>query len=114
MIRGGIRLPPQLRGAKNMPVYMVSYDIAEQDRKEYEPLWNYLRFIEGRKALYSQWVVKHQGPATALLNEIKSKVTLKNEDGLIVQRITGDTASSGKLQMAELAFSVLIEGISRG
>ena len=36
-----------------MPFYLVSYDIAEKDVFEYEPLWKKLKEIGATRILYS-------------------------------------------------------------
>jgi hypothetical protein len=40
-----------------MALYLVSYDIADKDRDEYEDLWAKLKELKATKILYSEWVV---------------------------------------------------------
>lgn len=74
-----------------MPLYMISYDIAEQDSAEYEPLWALLNEWKAERVLYSQWVLV-SGPKSAmkLADAILAAVPLKQKDRLLVQEVTQD------------------------
>lgn len=95
-----------------MPWYMVSYDIAQQDREEYEPLWTYLRTkLSGKKLLKSQWLVFHEGPASEVLKSVH-KIAKKPLDRLMVQRMVKETEHSGKLMdVNDLEFDVLLQSL---
>ena len=40
-----------------MALYLISYDIAEKNAENYEPLWDLLKQWNAEKVLYSEWVV---------------------------------------------------------
>jgi len=72
-----------------MALYLVSYDIAEEDSKEYQPLWKKLGELSAVKILLSEWaVIGKTGQATDLYNEIATLV--RKKDRLLVQEITKD------------------------
>ncbi len=59
-----------------MALYQISYDIAEQDASEYEPLWGFLRQSGALRMLYSQWVIEGgDGQSDNLLQSTSSTRT---------------------------------------
>jgi CRISPR/Cas system-associated endoribonuclease Cas2 len=76
-----------------MALYMVSYDIAEQDSSEYDPLWSLLVDWKAHRVQYSQWVlVAAPGSAMRLAEIITEAVPLKDKDRLLVQEVAQDAA----------------------
>ena len=72
-----------------MPLYMVSYDIAEQDAPEYGPLWELLIEWKAHRLLKSQWVfVSSSESATQIADLILTSVPLRVGDRLLVQEVT--------------------------
>ena len=72
---------------------MISYDIAEQNSSEYDPLWSLLVQLKAQRVLYSQWVViATSGSATKLADTIAEAVPLKKQDRLLVQEVTQDAS----------------------
>jgi hypothetical protein len=48
-----------------MPLYLLSYDIAEKNH-DYQSLWAYLEEANAVKILYSEWAVPFKGTASEL------------------------------------------------
>ena len=72
-----------------MALYLISYDIAEQDAFEYKPLWDQLEKLGAAKILYSEWIITREvGQASAIYHEI-APLTQK-KDRLLVQEVTKD------------------------
>jgi hypothetical protein len=89
-----------------MPLYLISYDIASYDRKEYLKLWEKLEELGAIKILYSEWVlVEGIGKATHIYEEIAPCVVLS--DRLLVQELTKD-ASWDKLLISDENFRKLL------
>ena len=72
---------------------MVSYDIADQNSSEYDPLWMLLTQWKAQRVLFSQWaVIAASDSATKLAETIAETVSLKNQDRLLVQEVTQDAS----------------------
>jgi hypothetical protein len=72
-------------------LYLVSYDIDDKNKEEYEPLWAKLKELQAAKILYSEWIlVDDLGKANAIYGEI-APLTRTN-DRLLVQELTKDAA----------------------
>ncbi len=68
-----------------MPVYMVSYDIPE-DNPSYVKVVKYLEDeLDAKRVLKSQWLVIHEGNSDAILGGFKSMI--QEGDRLIVQKV---------------------------
>lgn len=94
-----------------MALYLVSYDIAEQDKFEYKPLWGALNSIGAVRILYSEWVVVDQvGRAKAIYDSI-APLTLAT-DRLLVQEILVD-ASWDKLLISNADYQALLRHARR-
>jgi hypothetical protein len=94
-----------------MALYLVSYDIAEGDAFEYQPLWDHLRERKATKILYSEWVIKGEvGKAVEIYDDIAPLVQKK--DRLLVQEI-GKDASWDKLLISDEAFRELLRKNAR-
>jgi len=92
-------------------LYLVSYDIAEQDKFEYKPLWGALNSIGAVRILYSEWVVVDQvGRAKAIYDSI-APLTLAT-DRLLVQEILVD-ASWDKLLISNADYQALLRHARR-
>lgn len=74
-----------------MALYLISYDINEKNKDEYEPLWAFLRKIDAVKILYSEWIVSWQaGQSAHIYNEMSPLIT--QSDRLLVQEVTINAA----------------------
>ena len=65
-----------------MPLYLVSYDIAEQHGDEYEPLWAYLDGLGSIKVLYFEYATPFAKTALDLATAVNTY--LKKGDHLLV------------------------------
>lgn len=83
-----------------MPLYLISYDIAEKDAWEYDALWAKLEEMGAVKVLYSEWVIRGAS-ATSVYNELASLIQKK--DRLLVQGMTGE-ATWDKLLISDDEF----------
>ena len=72
-----------------MPLYLISYDIAEKDAFEYEALWAKLKEMGAVRILYSEWVARGRSAAD-MYNALAPLIQLK--DRLLVQGMTGEAA----------------------
>jgi hypothetical protein len=89
-----------------MALFLVSYDINEKDKKEYEPLWAALRQMGAVKILLSEWVVKGEvGDAAKIYGKLSP--IIKPIDRLLVQEILRDCAWD-RLMISDDAFSELV------
>jgi hypothetical protein len=89
-----------------MALYLISYDIASNDREEYPKLWETLEELGAVKILYSEWVlIEEVGKATAIYNEIAPCV--RPSDRLLVQELTKD-AHWDKLLISDESFQRLL------
>jgi hypothetical protein len=93
-----------------MALYLVSYDIAEKDKAEYEDLWAKLKEIKATKILYSEWLVvkDHQSPgntAKDIFNLLSPLI--RKDDRLLVQEL-GGYAAWDKLLISEEKFKELV------
>lgn len=71
-----------------MPLYLVSYDIAQRNEEDYQPLWDLLKKRNAARILYSQWIVVGSGfhPEKELFDAISP--LLHDGDGLLISEIT--------------------------
>ena len=83
-----------------MPLYLISYDIAEKDAFEYQPLWNRLKQIGAARILYSEWIVKGVS-ASKIYDEIAPLI--QSKDRLLIQGLTQE-ANWDKLLISDDAF----------
>jgi hypothetical protein len=87
-----------------MALYLISYDIAEKDAFEYEPLWAKLRSMGATKILYSEWVIEGTS-ATNIYEELAPLI--QGKDRLLVQGMTQE-ATWDKLMISDDAFRALL------
>jgi hypothetical protein len=73
------------RKGDEMPLYLVSYDVAEKHAGEYQALWDYLGSLGSLKVLYSEYAVPFQKTALELANAVN--VHLKKGDHLMVSEL---------------------------
>lgn len=72
-----------------MALYLISYDIGDKDKFEYEPLWAKLRSLGATKILYSEWVVAApEGSSGSIYGKLIPIISMS--DRLLVQEITKD------------------------
>lgn len=94
-----------------MAVYLISYDIAEKDKFEYEPLWALLKAIGAVRILYSEWVVVDRiGRAGAIYGSIAPLTALA--DRLLVQEILYD-AKWDKLLISDPDYQAIMRNARR-
>lgn len=86
-----------------MPLYLISYDIAEKDAFEYDGLWAKLRQMGAKKILYSEWVVSGRS-ATDIYDELAPLI--QGKDRLLVQGMTQE-ASWDKLMISDDEFRAM-------
>lgn len=85
-----------------MALYLISYDIAEKDAFEYQPLWDRLEKLNAKRILYSEWVVIAEvGESSSIYSKI-APLTQK-KDRLLVQELTKD-AQWDKLLISDDTF----------
>ena len=90
-----------------MALYLISYDIADKDKDEYEALWNKLEELGAEKILYSEWVlVDSVGNATEIYNKIAPLT--RQSDRLLVQEVTKD-ARWDKLLISDEEYRKFLE-----
>lgn len=90
-----------------MALYVVSYDIADKDKFEYEPLWAKLKAMKATKILYSEWlIVADTGQAAKLYDSIAPLTS--SSDRLLVQEVTKD-ATWDKLLITDDEFRKLLQ-----
>ena len=80
--------------AKNMALYLVSYDLNKPE-DNYPELVEYLTLIGARKVLESEWLVRSGATRDAVYNGVKAN--LGNGDGLLVcliQSAVGDNLAN--------------------
>ena len=65
--------------------YLVSYDL-RKDGRDYESLYDQLKFYDGERILRSQWVIKSSLDINMVLETFQS--CMDNNDGLLVIDIT--------------------------
>lgn len=94
-----------------MALYLISYDIAEKDAAEYQPLWDLLKKMNAVKILYSEWVVAGgNNQASEIYNRIAPKT--RAADRLLVQELTKNAAWD-KLLISDEAFRRLVIKFAR-
>ena len=72
-----------------MALYLISYDINDKDKFEYDGLWGKLEELGAVRILYSEWAIKSDtGMAGDIYQKVAAKVQLK--DRLLVQELTSD------------------------
>jgi hypothetical protein len=90
-----------------MALFLISYDIDQKDKQEYEPLWELLRNMGATKILYSEWIVTgNTGDAKDIYDRIMP--ILKLDDRLLVQEVCRN-AGWDKLLIADDAFRTYLE-----
>ena len=95
-----------------MALYLISYDIAEKDKEEYEPLWALLKMMGAKKILYSEWIIAGEvNDAQKIYDKIMPN--LKQADRLLVQEVTKN-AFWDKLIISDDAFANIIRAKARG
>lgn len=74
-----------------MALYLISYDIKEQNRDEYPELWAELKRIQAAKILYSEWIaIGDVGQASSIYSRLSPMI--KDTDRLLVQELLKDAA----------------------
>ena len=90
-----------------MALYLISYDIGDKDKFEYEPLWAKLRALKATKILYSEWVIVDDAGNSSRIYNAVSPLTAMS-DRLIVQELTRD-ANWDKLLISDDEFRRLLQ-----
>ncbi|HVO62215.1 MAG TPA: hypothetical protein VMT53_14860 [Terriglobales bacterium] len=95
-----------------MALYLISYDIAERNREEYQELWDYLDSLGSQRILYSQYAVPFNGKAIDLANRIQPHV--RTGDRLFVSELfDGGTCAWINLRISTEAFRKLLTDYAR-
>ena len=90
-----------------MALYLISYDILDKDKFEYDPLWRTLEAMGATKILYSEWaIVRSMNEATAIYDQLRPFVSAK--DRLLVQELR-QNARWDKLLISDEAFVALLK-----
>ena len=90
-----------------MALYLISYDINEKDKFEYENLWAHLKKIGAMRILYSEWIVKgSSNGAVSIYNGMASLVQTK--DRLLVLEVAYE-AVWDKLMISDDTFKQLMQ-----
>ncbi len=89
-----------------MALYLISYDIAEKDKFEYQSLWDCLETLGAVRILYSEWLLARQA---AQSQEIFDQLapTIQEKDRLLVIEV-GRDAVWDKLLISDETFRNLI------
>ncbi len=90
-----------------MALYLISYDIVDKDKFEYEPLWAKLRSLNATKILYSEWIIVASAGSSAALYQAISPLTTTN-DRLLIQEVTTD-ANWDKLLISDDEFRRILQ-----
>jgi hypothetical protein len=76
-----------------MALYMISYDIDEDHKDKYQPLFDLLKKWGAEEVLFSQWVVMApKASAQVMAEEIDGAISLTGTDRLLVQEVGKDAA----------------------
>jgi hypothetical protein len=94
-----------------MALYLVSYDINEKDKKEYEPLWDVLREMGAVKILYSEWIVPGDADGAGKIYDQLATI-IKEDDRLLVQEVAMN-ASWDKLLISDVLFKKIVSENAR-
>jgi len=90
-----------------MALYLISYEIAENDGFEYDALWTRLKALSAAKILPSAWALADNiGRASDIYEEIAPLI--QENDRLLVLEVTRD-ARYDKLLIADDKFAKLRE-----
>ena len=96
-----------------MALYLVSYDVNEKDKDEYQELWDYFDSLKAQKILYSEYAVPFVGTALELANKINAH--LKKADCFLVCELfdgAGPTAWRN-LRISDDAFKKMLTAHAR-
>jgi hypothetical protein len=98
-----------------MPLYLVSYDIKEENRDEYQELWDYLDALGGVRILFSEYAVPfNDGGAFDLATKINKH--LKTGDRLLVCELfdgESQTRAWVRLRIGDDAFQEMLTNYAR-
>jgi hypothetical protein len=89
-----------------MALYLISYDIADKNEFEYQPLWDLLEKLGAVRILDSQWVLPGDASRAGCIYGAVA-VLMQKEDRLLVQEITKDVQCD-KLLISNEAFNELL------
>ena len=89
-----------------MALYLVSYDIAEKDKSEYQPLYDQLISLSATKILLSEWLIPGDEGKEHEIYFSLSRLVSKG-DRLLVNEIT-KRAVYGDLLISSVAFQSLL------
>ena len=94
-----------------MALYLVSYDITEKDKSEYEALWIRLGELGATKILYSEWLIVAEVDQSSAIYGRIAPLT-KQSDRLLIQEVLAD-ATYDKLLISDGQFARLLENARR-
>ena len=70
-------------------LYLVSYDLVKPGRS-YQPLWDELKRLGGKRVLESQWVLRNTASSLDICNHLIKFVD--SNDRMIVNEVTSNCA----------------------
>jgi hypothetical protein len=72
-----------------MTIYLVAYDLVkESSGRDYEPLWDELKRLDGHKTQYSLWLLDVSNTAKEVVEHFKKYVD--SNDRIWASRVTKD------------------------
>jgi hypothetical protein len=89
-----------------MALYLIGYDIAENDELAYQPLWDLLDTLGAVRILPSQWIVAGDTSRAGCIYGAVAAL-MQKEDRVLVQEITKDVQCD-KLLISNEAFNKLL------
>lgn len=96
---------------RHMALYLISYDIAEKDKAEYQDLWAKLKALGAVKILYSEWVVARDAAEASEIYDSLAPL-IRVADRLLVQEMALNAAWD-KLLISDAAFKKLVQDNAR-
>ena len=94
-----------------MALYLVSYDISDKDKDEYEGLWAQLKALKAARILYSEWLVAAgSNQAVTIYDSLAPHI--RQADRVLVQELCGQAAWD-KLMISDDAFRKLLVSNAR-
>jgi hypothetical protein len=84
-----------------MPLYLVSYDIAESNSEDYQPLWDLLKVRHAQRLLNSLWIVPEAGFDSEKRLQEAIRPLMQEGDGLLIVKIVPGEARWNHLRLSE-------------
>jgi CRISPR-associated endonuclease Cas2 len=97
-----------------MALYLVSYDIKEEDRDEYQELWDYFDELGAKRLLFSEYATPYDGTAFELAQKVCQH--LRPADRLLVCELfnsNNDALAWFNVRIGDDVFNKLLTGRAR-